>query len=358
MEVLDAAEKMPALRSRLLEAHELLQRSRGQAVELTGDELGTFPDTPEGLKELRAAAREFLKTLRGKWVDCPALGRKVEIRNRSIGEMLAFSANPLKLRAIAGIEHILRTAGEPEREANHKPHKVSALAYYRLRARVRIAGHSVTLVVVIEEDVHGLLHYDLMVQAKTKAALDSSVAAFEPTLTHDHNPWSAGTEIVAGDSSAVNDPAAVLDSAAGLVLNLFIVGEDAIPVLDAAVLDRAGEGASALEIARRASLASRLLAATQAYSAATGAVARLRAAQQVRELLEELGATSQESPHLVTLRAVAAGQRDDQTLAELYGLIQEAVNGLEEAGELAGEAESLAHAAITRWAELEEKTNA
>ena len=190
------------------------------SVELTGNEFGELPDTPDGLKALRAAARAYLETLRGKWVDCPALGRKVEIRNRSIKEMMAFSGNPLKLRALAALEQIIRTGQEPKREENWKAKKGATVAYYRLRSTVHIGGKPVSVTVVIEEDLQGFLHYDLMLE-KTKAALDSSAAASEPVLHHDHDSWNAGEEIVSTEAAFVNN------GPAGGVLNLFLAGEDA-----------------------------------------------------------------------------------------------------------------------------------
>lgn len=61
-----------------------------------------------------------------------------------------------------------------------------------------------------------------------------------------------------------------------------------------------------------------------------------------------------EPPQIKTLREVIAGTHDSKGLAELFGIIQEAVNGLEEAGLLSGDAEAAANDAITHWAELEE----
>lgn len=89
-----------------------------------------------------------------------------------------------------------------------------------------------------------------------------------------------------------------------------------------------------------------------------------RLAEQLRKIRKELGASTGmtkpqvESPHVTTLRAVAAGQHDSKGLPELYGLIQEAANGLDEAGELTGEADAVANEAITHWGELEERLSA
>lgn len=62
------------------------------------------------------------------------------------------------------------------------------------------------------------------------------------------------------------------------------------------------------------------------------------------------------NPHIASLRAVTSGGMDSQGLNALYGTIQEAVNSLNDAGELVGDTVDVANAAITHWAELEIKT--
>lgn len=103
-------------------------------------------------------------------------------------------------------------------------------------------------------------------------------------------------------------------------------------------------------------------------AAPTDLLAKLKLVAQANEVRKQLGAgvpvvgpapapsdTPVESPHVGTLRAIVAGKRDGEGLPELFGLIQEAVNALEEGGALAGEVEALANDAITHWAELEER---
>jgi len=53
------------------------------------------------------------------------------------------------------------------------------------------------------------------------------------------------------------------------------------------------------------------------------------------------------------LQAVAEGEYDGEDLAVLLGKIEVAVNGLNSAGQLEGDAGRAANAAITRWAELD-----
>ena len=84
---------------------------------------------------------------------------------------------------------------------------------------------------------------------------------------------------------------------------------------------------------------------------------RLRLVRDINALVAELGGKPQaeagEPAEVKALRAIAKGAHDGETLLELYVRIQAAINALTEAGALAGDAESVAHDAITRWAELE-----
>lgn len=87
---------------------------------------------------------------------------------------------------------------------------------------------------------------------------------------------------------------------------------------------------------------------------ASDMLARIKLVSRSNQIRKELGVgiKTAENPHVSTLKAVAAGQHDTKGLPELFGLIQEAVNGLDEAGLLTGEAEGAANDAIEHWDEL------
>ncbi len=106
-------------------------------------------------------------------------------------------------------------------------------------------------------------------------------------------------------------------------------------------------------------------------TAATDMLARLKLAARSNEIRKQLGAgvpviqtapapsdVATEPDQVKTLREVTAGQHDTKGLPELFGLIQGAVNGLDEAGLLSGDADAVANEAITHWAELEERLSA
>ncbi|MCM1128944.1 MAG: hypothetical protein NC323_03555 [Oxalobacter formigenes] len=96
-------------------------------VNLSGNELGVFPDTEEGKKQLRQAAIERMKFMRdemqadkSRGMDCPILGSKVYIRGRGIREVEQFSGNPDKLKLVAGIREIFQNAYAKSWEENYK----------------------------------------------------------------------------------------------------------------------------------------------------------------------------------------------------------------------------------------------
>ncbi|KGQ34382.1 hypothetical protein [Gallibacterium anatis] len=149
-----------------------------EPIEVTGKEFGEFDtSTKEGKKALRDTLRVYLETqLKGKFIRNNFLGRDIEIRQRGIDEMLFWSANPEKLKMIAQIEEIIRTAkGSGEyKQANYKQDsKPGVLSYFHLTNNVSVEGNLAKVGLIIEEDDKGLLHYDLTLDKNKITVLDS-----------------------------------------------------------------------------------------------------------------------------------------------------------------------------------------
>ncbi len=205
----------------------------GGGIALTGTEFGEFPDTPEGKKQLRAAAKTFLEGMRGQLVDCPALGGKVEIRQRGIKETMAFSGNPKKLKLVRAVPQIIASATLMERSPNFKKDKKpDVVAYYRLKSVVELADEEIKVQVVIEQDSNGHLYYDVLIDPpKEKAMLDSNECSPDHYSGH---PLGTGTASVSQRSPDHNsghrlEPSVVhheggvmLDDTSRMVLNLFL----------------------------------------------------------------------------------------------------------------------------------------
>lgn len=204
------------------EVEEVAQQDGTGAIELTGTEFGEFPDTPEGKKQLRAAAKAFLEGMRGQLVDCPALGGKVEIRQRGIKETMAFSGNPKKLKLLHAVPQIIGQATVAERSENHKRDKKTTVeAYFYLKTTVSLAGEPIAVRVVVEQDLSGQLYYDLLVDPpKEMAMLDASGCS--PDHNSGHPP---AADIATGASVEHGASGVMLDDAGQMVLNLFLEGE-------------------------------------------------------------------------------------------------------------------------------------
>jgi hypothetical protein len=122
------------------------------------------------------------------------------------------------------------------------------------------------------------------------------------------------------------------------------------PLLDAA--------ASPLQRAKIAGLlAAKVAELTAMKDEIGGAIVmrRARLAKEVNDLCVQLGGHGVSSEYEKTLSDIASGRRDGEGLAELYGMIQEAVQALQSAGGLTEGIDAAAQKAITHWAELEEK---
>lgn len=208
--------------------------AEAQGLELTGQEFGEFPDTQDGLKALRKKVKEWLQSIRGQWINCPALGGQVEMRKRGIKEAIANSAYPQKLKLLFALRQIIEGAESARRAPNTKPElKPDVEAYFYLDSVVQMGGESFALHVVIEQDQHGKLFYDLLIPPppKEKALLDSSSASMSgvPLDNKSGIPLSPSQMIPNIDSGVRLEPtieqqngAVMLDEAGGLVLNLFM----------------------------------------------------------------------------------------------------------------------------------------
>lgn len=202
------------------------------AETLSGFEFGDFADTPEGLIALRAAAVSELESMRGDWVDCPALKAMVEIRPSSAAKIESMSSDSRKLKAVAAIKKIIGSASLVSKKPPYNPARErNIVAYYTMRSTIRLAGEALAVRIVLKEDDKGKFHWDHTIHSA--AAVFDGVQEKGP---HDGGPDPVATSDgrgVADDSveptrMASNQPsenAATFDSVGQEELNLFIEGE-------------------------------------------------------------------------------------------------------------------------------------
>ncbi|WP_431789160.1 hypothetical protein [Avibacterium paragallinarum] len=194
------------------------EEDKEQPIAISGKEFGEFDtETEEGKKALRSKVLEHLtETLKGKWVKNLFLDRDIEIRKRGIKKTLANSANPLKLKALAQLEEIIKTAkgSKDYIQDNFKSDKKpNVLRYFHLENHVLVDNRPLKINVVIEEDTNGLLHYDLTLE-KNKVALDS-IEPFLNTIPGTFNAKSAtGNSIgnLEGECNSKDGFDAIMDS--------------------------------------------------------------------------------------------------------------------------------------------------
>ena len=203
------------------------ERKTEDAIELSGNELGEFPDTEEGKKALREAAIKFyedsLMTMDG--VVNLALDHLVEFDGRGKGKIRSFSADPRKLHVVAKLESIVR-AGKPTPISPMQPHAVAARSGVKqvhvLKTPVSLDGKSLKVRFLVHEMSDGHFFYDHSIdRQEAKGALGGSTEALDSAGAADLNlPVLLPDEPSSGQRS--------LDSVAksGQVFNLFFEGEE------------------------------------------------------------------------------------------------------------------------------------
>lgn len=198
----------------------------GEPIVLTGKELGDFPDTAEGKKALRTAAKAEFEKLLGQWVDCPALDGvegdkvKVEIRKRGIKEFMAFSGDPRKLKLVAAIGDLIKTATliNHQIENNYKQEKKKEIiCYYHLTNQCLVDGEKIKVRIIVEKDTKGLLHYDVIVPKsiafeKGLDSIDKQITA-ENLITIQGQPSSSNLTDIGIDVNIQKDETPSFDGA-------------------------------------------------------------------------------------------------------------------------------------------------
>lgn len=239
-------------------------------IELTGKELGEFPDTKDGKKAMREAAiAEFDKMTAedgGEWIKCAAISSQIELRRKSIKKIVSASADTRKLMIVPKIKEIIGSAKKVgEEKPNYdKDNYPNIVGYQTMRSPVKIDGEYLVIRFVIGRDDKGMYHYDHTVH-DVEAIFDSAnVNELTEVSSHDLMGGNQGCTYDRSDASEPTcllpaEPSAehqnglsideeykklnVLDSASsGMVLNLFIEGEAPEEVSEEAEENSGGHG--------------------------------------------------------------------------------------------------------------------
>lgn len=219
-------------------ANEGVKPMASRVVTLTGNELGHVDETTkEGKQQLRTQAKALFEDMLGDWVDCPALGGKVEIRKRGMKKVLSASRDPRKLKVVAGLKSLITVASKLKTVAPYNANEdPSAVAYHILQAPVQLGDDPLSVRIVVKEDQQGEFHYDHSIhpdQAVFDSAQEKSPTGVElnSVATSDDR----GTDPSRIASHELDSSIAVLDEVVNndLVLNLFFVDEAGVVIPEA-----------------------------------------------------------------------------------------------------------------------------
>lgn len=288
-------------------------------IELTGKELGEFPDTEEGKISLRSAAIEFFdKELIAKGgVRNIALDKLVEFNAKARNKVESFSADPRKLHLVRALRQIVAT-GKPTETSPINPHvkaeREGVKLVHVLKTPVKLNGENIKVRFLVYEKKDGHLFYDHAVDNSeigtvmggSTEALDSTVAAdlnLSALLSSEPSPEHHRIDSIRDDLESFKGVS--LDSAGGkMVFNLFIEGEE----------------------------------------------------PEVIEDDEEDRIIDPDSDLATVLQDIVDGKYDDTDLNKLLDMIDEAANAIINAG-LGEQYDQLVGQAAEKWASLDLKAN-
>ena len=216
--------------------------SADKTIELTGKELGDFPDTKEGKNALRAAALESMSAAKGEFFPCPALHGEVEVRREGIKKIISISGDSRKLKIINSLPKLILNSEKVGKRLPYNGDKdKSAVAYFTLRSEFILSGAPLAVRFVIKEDNNGKFHYD--------HSIHDIEVIFDGVARIKTSPTEAGLGYVTTSNGGGTDPSClasyqlkqslahdsksikhdfIVDSVGSgkMVLNLFIEGEE------------------------------------------------------------------------------------------------------------------------------------
>lgn len=208
------------------------------AAELTGEELGQFPDSPQGLEDLRNAAFKYLmdelRTSEGFF--CPALQANVLVQREGAKKIKSLGADQRKLRIVKAIPQIIEHGKKFRPSSPSYAGEPGVVAYHYLRCVIRLAGESIAVRTVVKEKKDGSMLWDNTVHpvdAIFDSAKENGSTEVDPHPVTNYKPGaSADADQVAGDRPYVPPQQGfILDDAGAIVntrlaVNIFIEGED------------------------------------------------------------------------------------------------------------------------------------
>ncbi len=197
-----------------------------EIITLTGKELGEFPDTPEGLVEMRQKAMDHYKNKLLPLKDGifnADLGVYVLFDAQGFNKVNSFSADRRKLKMIPMLDEIIRRGSKTlTMVSTPKAKRRGVVKAHILKTLIVLEGEQITARCVIHEKRDGTFSYDHAVdQEEYKKGVGRSRGAMDSVDATDH-----GLPVLLPDEPSSEH---ALDSSvapSGMVFNLFIEGEE------------------------------------------------------------------------------------------------------------------------------------
>lgn len=194
------------------------------AIELTGKELGDFPEGAEGYKLLQMAGAAYFKTdLVNKHAFNASLKADVYVRSSGAKKIAKPGSSRIKLKLIPATLKLISAAVKQKSEPSRDSSERNVVAYHYMRALASVDGQEARVWMIVKEDDKGMFLYEEFVNKDALKGI-AGVAQVLDGIELDGSALSQGTGKSIGlEVDSVNAGAGVLDAAADdLVLNLFI----------------------------------------------------------------------------------------------------------------------------------------
>ena len=200
----------------------------GEPIVLTGKELGDFPDTDEGKKEMRQAAYSRLVELANEnaSVFCKAIDADVYFNKSGAKKFKVLSGDPKKIQLVAAIKDIIKQGQLVKRDIRSYDAEEQRLGitYDILRTKVEVDGVDVAVRTVIRKLEDGKYQYDFQVKEKFEDIFDAIEKEKEQVRSaHKSDVLTLSNDITPQDENLVNEFDAAGEK---YVLNLFIQVKD------------------------------------------------------------------------------------------------------------------------------------
>lgn len=152
-------------------------------IHLTGKEFGEFEETPEGLKQLREIAINYLIKLMkdGESVYCKAVNSDVSFDTTGIKKIKSFSSNRIKLKSLFAIKKLIKNATlvTADKISYDVEERKRGVTYDVIKSPIIVDGIEYGVRMVLRKLPTGKYQYDVQIRDNINVIFDSFVQAIK-----------------------------------------------------------------------------------------------------------------------------------------------------------------------------------